>query len=198
MSLGEYAENVILRDGTEVSIRPMERHDGPALLAFFRAVPEEDRLFLREDVTQAEVVDRFVRNLDYDTVLPLLAFREGKVVGDATLHRSHRGWSTHVAHIRGVVARSVQRRGLGTHLAHLLVKRAIAAGLDKLVVEVVDNQIGAKKACERLGFREEAILRRHVTDIHGKRRDLVVMTNDVSHIWERMEALVADFSPMHE
>jgi len=27
------------------------------------------------------------------------------------------------------------------------------------------------------------------------KRDLVVLTNDVSHLWEAMESLVADFSP---
>ena len=30
------------------------------------------------------------------------------------------------------------------------------------------------------------------------RRDLVVLTNDVSHLWEAMEAMVADFQPALE
>ena len=195
MNLEEYPITLTLKDGKHVTIRPMTAADGAALLEFFRSLPEEDRQFLREDVTQQEVVDRFVTNLDYDTVLPLLAIHEGNVVGDATLHRTHRGWSSHVGAIRIVVARAFQRNGLGTTLAKYLVRHAISVGLDKMVGEVIDNQVGARRAFERLGFHPEAVLKGHVKDIHGMKRDLVILANDVSHIWEKMEAMVADFSP---
>ncbi|MBI5282979.1 MAG: GNAT family N-acetyltransferase [Candidatus Solibacter usitatus] len=188
-------ELVTLRDGATVLVRPMVAADGPALLAFFRGLPEEDRQFLRDDVTRTEVIDRFVANLGDDTVFSFVAEHEGRIVGDGTLHRTRHGWATHVATIRVVVARELQRSGLGTSLARLLVKRAIGLGLDKLVAEVVDNQIGALRAFEKLGFYQEATLKGHVKDIHGVKHDLVVMANDVSHIWETMEALVADYSP---
>ena len=31
--------------------------------------------------------------------------------------------------------------------------------------------------------------------MHGVKRDLVILANDVSHIWETMEAMVSDYSP---
>jgi RimJ/RimL family protein N-acetyltransferase len=198
MSLEGFPETVTLRDGAQVLLRPMQPDDGPALLAFFRGLPEEDRLFLRENVTREDVVDRFVRHLDYDAVLPLIAEYQGRIVGDGTLHRNRHGWTSHVGEIRVVVEPEFQRRGLGTAIARLLVKRATAFGLDKLVAEVVENQIGAQRAFGKLGFYPEAVLKSHVKDIHGTKRNLVILANDVSHIWETMEALVADYSPSIE
>ena len=176
----------------------MQPDDGPALLEFFRSLPVQDRLFLREDVTREEVVDRFVQHLDYERVLPLLAEHEGRIVGDGTLHRNQRGWASHVGEIRIVVDPAFQRLGLGTAIARLLVKVATGVGLDKLVAQVVDNQVGAKRAFGRLGFYPEAVLKGHVKDITGTRRDLVILANDVSQIWETMESLVSDYSPALE
>jgi RimJ/RimL family protein N-acetyltransferase len=176
----------------------MTAADGNRLLEFFRALPEEDRQFLKDDVTRPEVVDRFVRDLDYERIFPLLAEHGGAIVGDATLHRTKHGWSTHVAAIRMVVAAEFQRSGLATALAHNLVRHAVNVGVDKMVAEVVDNQVGARRAFAKLGFHEEAVLKGQVKDRHGVRRDLVIMANDVSHLWEAMEALVADYSPTLE
>jgi hypothetical protein len=38
----------------------------------------------------------------------------------------------------------------------------------------------------------------HVKDIHGTKRDLVIMANDLSHIWEAMESFLRDYSPALE
>lgn len=190
-----FPEELTLRDGCKVTIRPMTSDDGPRLLEFFQALPEEDRQYLRDDVTRQETVDRFVASVGDDHIFALLAFQGAKVVGNGTLYRSRHGWTVHVGEIRVSVARSQQRNGLGSAIARLLVRHAISAGLDKLVAEIVDNQIGAKRAFSKLGFLPEAVLRGHVKDIHGIKRDLVVMTSDVSHIWSTMEAMVADYSP---
>jgi RimJ/RimL family protein N-acetyltransferase len=171
----------------------MDVRDGLAVLDFFRALPEEDRLFLDDDVASPQWLERFVRRIDYDTVVPLVATHAGQVTGQATLYRSRHGWSAHVAEIRVAVARAFQRRGLGTALARELVKRAIPSSIEKVVAAVVDNQVAAKRAFEKLGFHPEAVLKRHVKDIHGTKRDLVIMANDISHIWDAMESLLRDF-----
>ncbi len=190
--------HIVLRDGTPVTIRTMEVRDGPPVLDFFRALPEEDRLFLRDDVTSPEWLERFVHQIDYETMVPLVAEHEDRVVGNAALYRIPYGWSAHVGEIRVAVARPFQRQGLGTVLARELVKVAESRGIEKMVASVVDNQVGAKRAFEKLGFRPEAVLKGHVKDIHGTKRDLVLMANDMSHIWESMESLVRDYSPSLE
>jgi L-amino acid N-acyltransferase YncA len=198
MNLAAYPIEAPLRGGTKVRLRPMEPKDGPGVLDFFRALPEEDRLFLRDDVTRPEWLDRFVHQIDYNSMMPLVAEHGGQVVGNAALYRSLHGWSVHVGEIRVAVARSFQGRGLGTLLVRELVKIAVDAGVEKMVASVVDNQIGAKRAFEKLGFRSEAVLKGHVKDIHGSKRDLVLLANDVSHIWESMAALMQDYSPSLE
>jgi len=79
----------LTEDGAQMTIRPMVASDEAALLDFFCRVPEADRFFLKEDVTDSRVIRRWSENLDYSRALPLLAFLDGKIVGDGTLHDRH-------------------------------------------------------------------------------------------------------------
>lgn len=192
MALQGFPRTVTLRDGSKLSVRPTATGDEGRLLAFYRDVPREDRLFLKDDVTTESWAERFMRRIGRGEATSLLAEQEGKVLAEATLYRATHGWSTHVGELRVAVAISHRRRGLGTALAGLLVKLATDQGADKIVVEVVENQAPALRTFEKLGFQREAVLRGHVKDISGMRRDLLVLTNDVSHIWAAMETMVAD------
>lgn len=196
MTLEGYPRDLTLKDGTTLTVRPVEAGDKDALLAFYRSLPEEDRLFLRDDVTSQLWADRFMASIDYQTVIPLLAVTgDQKIVANGTLYRTLHGWTRHVAEVRLVVAREYQRRGLGTAMLRELVRLATSCGVEKIVASVVDNQVSAIRAFEKRGFHREAVLKGHVKDIRGLKRDLVIMSNDVSHIWEAMAAMVADYSP---
>ena len=70
--------------GDEVTMRPMMKTDKDALLDFLRRVPEEDRFYLKDDVTSASVVSQWAAHLEYCRTLPILAFDGDKVIGDAT------------------------------------------------------------------------------------------------------------------
>jgi RimJ/RimL family protein N-acetyltransferase len=194
MRLEGFPRSLTLRDGTAVTVRPAKRGDQPALLAFYREMPQEDRLFLKDDVTTESWADRFIRRIERNEALSLVAETDGKIVAEATLYRQQHGWSAHVGELRVAVARSHRRRGLATALAGMLVKLATDQGADKIIVEVVENQVPALRTFAKLGFQQEAVLRGHVRDIRGARRDLLILSNDVSHIWAAMEALVADSS----
>ena len=182
-----------LRNGKEVVIRSLGRQDKDALLSFFRALPEEDRLFIGDDVTGPEFVERYLQLNETGRMFTLVAETSGAIVGNAALYRRNHGWMVHVGQIRVAVAKAFQRKGLGTELARCLVELAMQQGVDKLVAEVADNQAGAKKAFLRLGFQQEAVLKGHVKDNLGRKRDLCIMSNDVSQIWEAMESLTAEF-----
>ncbi len=196
MTLEGYPRDLTCKDGTTLTVRPVEARDKDALLAFYRELPEEDRLFLRDDVTSQLWADRFMASIDYETVIPLLAVTaDQEIVANGTLYRTLHGWTRHVAEVRLAVARPYQRRGLGTAMLRELVRVATSHGVEKIVASVVDNQVGAIRAFEKRGFHREAVLKGHVKDIRGHKRDLVIMANDVSHIWEAMAAMVADYSP---
>lgn len=198
MHLEGFPEHVTLRDGTHVVIRPLRAIDGSELLEFYRALPEEERQLLRDDVSSPEWVDRFLKKVDFEEVVSLVAELDGRVVGETTLYRTRYGWTRHVGEMRVSVAPAMRRSGLGTALARTLVKLAIDMGVEKMVVQMVESQVAARRTFEKLGFAPEATLRAHAKDVRGKKRDLIVMSNDVSHIWHAMEAMVSDFSPMHE
>jgi hypothetical protein len=56
----------------------------------------------------------------------------------------------------------------------------------------MDTQTSAINAMKALGFVREAVLKEHVTDLHGRPHDLVIMTNYVSELWRKMEDLILD------
>ena len=188
-----YPKTVKTKDGTSVVIRPLTQDDGPALLAFFRALPADDRLFLREDVTKKEVVERWISQLDYEKVLPMVAELRSAIIGDATLHFNQHGWHRHMAEIRCAVARAHQKKGLGTFLMHELVSHAGQKGVDRIRAEMMDTQVSAQRAFQRLGFQKAAELKNFVIDINGKSHGLVIMVNDVSDLWKKMEDLLIDY-----
>jgi L-amino acid N-acyltransferase YncA len=195
MRLEGFPRSLTLRDGTPFTVRPVKRGDQPALLVFYREMPQEDRLFLKDDVTTESWADRFIRRIERGEALSLVAEKDGAILAEATLYRPRHGWSAHVGELRAAVARSHRRKGLATALAGMLVKVATDQGADKLIVEVVENQVAALRTFAKLGFQQEAVLRGHVKDIRGARRDLLILANDVSHIWAAMEAMVADTAP---
>ncbi len=188
-----YPRVVRVKKGTSVTIRPLTKDDGSALFAFFSTLPDDDRLFLKEDVANREVIDRWIADLDYERVLPLIAEKNSLIVGDATLHFNKFGWSRHTAEIRCVVAKAYQKRGLGTLLMRELLSHAERKGVGKICAEVMDTQKSAQAAFERLGFKKAAELKDFVTDLTGETHNLVVMVNDVSELWKKMEELLLEY-----
>ncbi|MEE9124920.1 MAG: GNAT family N-acetyltransferase [candidate division NC10 bacterium] len=168
-----------LHDGTEVVLRLMVEEDQRALFEFFQRVPKEDRLFLRDDVSDPKTIQAWANELDYDRVLPLLALIDGKVVGDATLHRRQGGWTAHVGRVRLVVDPQYRQRGLGTLLIRELVEIGKGLELDRLVVELTGTQQAALSAFRHLGFARVAVLNQHIKDQAGRPQDLVIMINDL-------------------
>ena len=169
--------------------------EGGGLLEFYRGMSADDRLFLTDDVTTSDWLDRFLAKLARGEAISVIGKVDGKIRGEATLHRTLHGWSRHVGEIRLNVDRSARGQGLGLALARQIVKIATDTGIDKLIAQMVDDQPAAKRTFEKLGFHKEAELPNHVTDIHGKRRNLLIYADDVSHIWSAMESLLDDFHP---
>ena len=147
--------------------------------SFFRDVPPADRRLLKEDVTKDAVVDGWIRNLDYDNVLPLLAEVQGKIVADATLHLDKSGWQRHIGKVRVVIHPDYRHLGLGSRLVTEIVGIASDVGLDALDAEIVADQVPAVLAFEHLGFKKAATFPGHVKDLEGGIHDLVVMVYDL-------------------
>ncbi|HTP65725.1 MAG TPA: GNAT family protein [Geobacteraceae bacterium] len=183
----EYPKEVRVKDGSTVVLRLFEKDDADALFAFFARLPETSRLYLRHNVTDRAVIERWATELNYEKVYPVLAWKGKEVLANASLHKTFSGWMKHVGYIRIVTAPEYQRKGLASILANELFLHALKSGLEKIVAEMMDTQQGVKKVFEQLGFIQEAVLRGHVRDQRGIRHDLIIMTKDLEEFWADVE-----------
>jgi L-amino acid N-acyltransferase YncA len=174
--LGAYPKRIVLEDAVTVTVRPLRPADQAALLAFFRGIPAEDRWWLREDVSDPAVVHRWIADLDYDRVLPLVALDGDTIVADATLHRRGFGARHHLAEVRIVVAPAYRGRGLAYALMGELAEVAAAAGLARLEAEIaVRAQAGALEAVEQFGFERVGLIPDHLVGPDGRPHDLLLL-----------------------
>lgn len=174
-----FPKTIVLRDGTKVVLKAMTHSDRQGLAEFFARVPDEDRKFLKHDVSKKGVVESWLKDINYGRVFPLLAEVDGKVVGDATLHRRSSGWLKHVAEVRLVVDPAYRRKGLGSHMLEELILAAADTGVEKLVAEIVAEEKAAIRAFQRFNFEQVAVIPGIVKDQTGRNQDLVVMVLDV-------------------
>ena len=168
-----------LEDGTRTILRPLIGQDESALIEFFGSIPDDDILYLRDDIKEPQVIKRWCQNLDYEVTLPLIAEIEGKIIGDATLHQERRGWKSHIGTVRVVIHPGYRGRGLASLLVGELVEIAIDIGLVKLDAEFMAEQTRPIAIFEKLGFVNMAVLPQHVRDVKGESHDLVIMVYDL-------------------
>ncbi len=175
----KYPREVSLGDGS-VSFRLMGPSDRDAILAFARALPPDDLLFLRLDITTPDGIDEWVRNIEAGRTITVLADADGQVVGYASVHHNDVLWSRHIGELRVNVAHDYRKRGLGRRLTEEVFTVARGLGLTKITAQMTPDQKGARAVFERLGFHPEALLADFVVDRDGKTRDLLIMSHDVT------------------
>jgi L-amino acid N-acyltransferase YncA len=181
--LEEYPKEAILKDGTRVTLRPLEREDAEQLVAFFQRIPEDDRWYLRHDVSDLATVRQWALGVDYERVIPIVAIHEGRIVGDMTLHRRRYGSTRHVAEVRIVIDPDYRAKRLGTWMLLDIIQLATGLGLEKLVAEVASNETAALKAIRRLDFVREAVIPELHKDRAGNECDLVIMVKNLASRW---------------
>ena len=192
MLIDAYPKTATLKDGTSVVIRPLAPEDFDPLLSFFAALPEEDRIFLRHDVSDPKVVRKWTEELNLDRVVPLVALDDDQLVANGSLHIMPNECMRHVGHVRLVTARSHRSKGLGGLLTRELVAFAEERNLEKLQAHVIEDNIGAVKMFETLGFKTEAVLSGMIKDRTWKTRNLAIMVNDVSNLTQVMEEWIQE------
>ena len=181
-------KNVTLKDGRVVTIRGMHASDVDRSYDFFCDLPEEDRKYLRVDVTRRKMVERRTKELDPDRIERLVVVHDDEIVADGALELEGHGWGENVAEIRLVVSRDWQRYGLGTMLARELFHLASQVRVDRIVARLMRPQAGAHRIMKRLGFSEEFLIPEHVRDQDGVWQDLIIMRCPLEDLWREMEA----------
>jgi L-amino acid N-acyltransferase YncA len=170
-----YPKNISLDDATPVTLRPLLKTDEAALVEYFGSLPPEDRLCLKDDVSDPKVIENWIYDLNYDTLLPLIALHNGNIVGDATLHFNPIGWTRHQAEVRLTTSTQYRVRGLGTIMVQNLIEVATRLGLEQISIEIPPVLDKAFYLFEKMGFKEVANLKGFVKDLEGTESDLVLM-----------------------
>ena len=174
--------------GSRVTLREMTGSDSSIALAFARALPAHDLLFLRRDITQPEAIEIWLNGIARGRITSVLAEADGKVQGYATVDRGELSWSPHVAELRVLVSQAMRGKGLGRLLTQEAFAIALGLGIEKIVAQMTVDQKGAIAVFEGMGFRPEALLRDQVKDREGRRHDLLILAHEVAKFHAQMEA----------
>jgi L-amino acid N-acyltransferase YncA len=182
-ALADYPKTIILKDGDAVTLRPLTAADAEPLVAFFQRIPEQDRWYLRHDVRDAAMVRQWAREVNYARVIPIVAVKNERILGDATLHRHPYGSSRHIGEVRIVIDPSVRGQRLGTWMVLDVIQLATGLGLEKLVAEIVSGETAALKAFRHLDFVREAVISELHKDHTGNFCDLIIMVKNLVKTW---------------
>ncbi len=172
----------------KVRFRLMRTEDREAILAFTRELPERDLLFLRTDITRAEVVDAWIRRVEQGHEVTVLAEEipnpttesgTTTIVGFCSLHLSNILWTRHLGEIHLLVSSTCRGKGLGGQLARQVFNLAQGYKLHKLVAQMMSTQRTSESLFHHLGFIPEAMLHDWVIDRNGRTHDLIVMSREV-------------------
>jgi RimJ/RimL family protein N-acetyltransferase len=175
----EVPPTTVLRHGSNVIIRRLFEEDGAALLAFGAGLPEDDRLYLEDDLQSQEIITRLVNAHAAENWRQIVALDGEQIVGYGAVRRLP-GWSSHVADIQLIISANFRGEGLGTVMAQAIFDAARELGVAKVIVEMVEEQSFGRAIFERLGFRAEGMLSQHVRDRDGQQHNLLVLAYHVS------------------
>ncbi len=171
-----YPRQATLRDGQSVELRLMGDADRDAVLAFARDLPDDDLLFLQTNITDPAVVDAWLDDIRRGSTTTILAFNNGVVIGDGSVHHHRAQWTRHIGEIRLLIGAGGRGQGLGRILADEIYALANILGLRMLTAQMTFDQQAAISIFRRLGFQREAVLTDYVMDAEGNARDLLVAT----------------------
>lgn len=193
MKWKDYPKEVILKDGTGVTFRPLRKGDEIPLFEMFNELSEDDRWFTDGDVADFRVIEQWLNRMDQGRMTILVAVLEGRIIASATLTKNDEGAKGHIGRITVSVVPSFRIKNLGTWLLFDLMNLAISMGLEILVMELVeDRDVAGIRGAKRLDFFQEALLSDHVKDRQGNYHNLVIMVKRLYLGWKHEGDLTAD------
>jgi len=181
----DYPKEVILKDGTGVTLRLLGPGDETALFDMFKRLSEDELWFLNHDVSDQKLIDEWIKKLDVSSVVSIVAELSGRVVANAALMMKDYGAKSHIGKIRITVDPSFRGGRLGTWMLLDLVNLAMAVGLRILVMRLVqDRDALVINGVRKLDFVEETVLKDYILDREGNSHNLVIMTKRLPTEWD--------------
>jgi predicted acetyltransferase len=182
----DYPKEVILKDGTGVTLRPLKQGDENALFEMFKQFSKDELWFLNHDVSDPRLFEDWVKSLDLNRVVSIVALLEGRIISNAALMMKHYGAKSHIGKVRIAVEPSFREKRLGTWMLLDLVNVAMAIGLKTVVMRLVqERDASLMSAVRKLDFTEEAVLEDYVLDRGGDPCNLIIMTKRLPTDWDQ-------------
>ncbi len=184
ISLSRYPKELVLKDGSEIILKPLTRNGQKALRQFFEELPIENRWYLKEDPTDPAIIKKWADNQEIGKTFCVLAWHKDKVVAHASLLRRMRGGRQHVGRLRLMVARDYRKKQLGTWMIFDMIRRAMELGLEKLRTDfIIGVEDMAIKAVKKLDFVDEGVFKDYFRDEDGNYYDYQIMIKQLHSGW---------------
>ena len=156
-----YVSGWKMKDGSNVTIRPMRPEDEPLMVKFHEALSERSvylRYFHAAKLGQRIAHERLIRMcfLDYDREMALLADRtvaesgEHEILAVGRMSKIH---GSNAGEIALLVRDQYQRRGLGSEIMKRLIQIARDEHLDSLRADMLQENIEMQALVRNLGFQ---------------------------------------------
>lgn len=151
----KYEQDILLRNGTLIHIRPIRSEDEPALRRFFEELSKESVFFRFGQHRINMPHDHLARfcQVDYDRDLAFLAFyseNDDIIIGDVRLNRLADHES---AELSFVVADQWQGKGVGDLLMDFCMVVAKEIGVKYLLMEIMKSNPRMKQFGYKYGFQ---------------------------------------------
>ena len=179
-----YPKEVVLTDGREVTLRPIEETDREAVLAFYDRMPPDETWFYKDVPSDPEVVRRWVASLRSGEAVSILALDGERVAAHAALLARRHGGRRHIGRLRLRIDPGYRGKRLGNWMLFDMIRRAMELGLEILRAEfVVGVEDEAAEALRAWDFGQETILEGYLKDRAGNPCDYRIMLKRLHKEW---------------
>jgi acetyltransferase len=157
----QYASQFTMKDGTEVTVRPIRPEDEPLMGKFHETLSERSvymRYFSSLSLSSRVAHDRLVRIcfVDYDRVMALVvdhkdtATGQHRILGVGRLIKLH---AKNEAEVAILVSDQCQKQGLGIELLRRVVQIARDEKLSSVSAEMLRDNLTVQSIFKKVGFR---------------------------------------------
>jgi len=159
----QYVRPWKMKNGTELTIRPIRPEDEPLLVHFHETLSDRSvyfRYFHMIKLSQRIAHERLTRIcfIDYNREMALVAENEDSATGERTIlgvGRITKIQGTNDAEFAIVVSDKVQRQGLGTELLKRVVEFARDQKVGRVKADILLENQDMQEVSRKLGFRME-------------------------------------------
>ncbi|HEX9340638.1 MAG TPA: GNAT family N-acetyltransferase [Thermoplasmata archaeon] len=156
------AEEITLRDGRTVVLRPARMEDAKSTMRNVNRIGREGIYIMVEEVPELESERRWLSEFDGTRNVLFVAVDGGEVIGAADCHAGIFPKDRHVGGIGIAIQDGWREVGLGRQMMGRILEWMRARGFAKAELAVFATNVRARRLYESLGFGEEGVRRRHV------------------------------------